>query len=73
MSANGQSRGWLNGDVVDAGVGVGVGVGTGAGDETLCDMTRQHNTSSCRTIRSSTFIVACDVDVQLTLKPVLII
>ena len=52
MSANGQSRGWLNGDVV----GVGVGVDGAA----LCDITRRNNTSSCRMITSNTFIVVCN-------------
>ena len=48
VSANGQSRGWLNGDAVDVGVGV----------NSLCDMTRQHNTSNWRMVcRSNTFIV----------------
>ena len=53
VSANGQSRGWLNGDVV------GVGVDGAA----LCDITQQHNTSSCRMITSNTFIVVCNASV----------
>ena len=39
VSTNGQSREWLNGDVVDVGVGAGIGIGVsvlvGPGDETL--------------------------------------
>jgi len=39
VSTNGQSRGWLNGDVVDVGVGAGIGIGVSVlvcpGDETL--------------------------------------
>ena len=39
VSTNGQSREWLNGDVVDVGVGAGIGIGVsvlvGTGDETL--------------------------------------
>ena len=41
VSTNGQSRGWLNGDVVGVGVGVGIGIAigvsilVGTGDETL--------------------------------------
>jgi len=38
-STNGQSRGWLNGDVVDVGVGAGIGTAVSVlvctGDETL--------------------------------------
>ena len=39
VSINGQSRGWLNGDVVDVGVGAGISIGVsvlvGTCDETL--------------------------------------